>query len=268
MPTTLFDVTLDLARQVRGVKRHKISAVQNSGHILSSPTMENLSGEFVRGTAWIMTGECAGKFVVIDRGINQSIVIANIPVNGNVYANVGDVIMICPWIDFQLNDLIDAVNSVLYKYPILAMDNSLTWNPDQKAYEIPEGVSDIRRIQIQNTNDDGTYTISHCWTEDKDGYIRFHTAQGLYLEGGEMQIYYRKMHGEVYEAEDIIDPIVDLNYLRNLAMLYLWRNVIIHQHKDNPISADMFNEAKMYEAEHQKFNLPERNIMMRDFYKR
>ena len=261
---TLFDVTLDLARHIRGVKRYKISSVSGGGQTFSSPTMENLSGEYVRGTVWFMTGECAGKFAEIARAINNSVTINE----QNFNFAVGDVVMICPWIDFTVSDLINAINSVLYKYPILAMDNSLTWDPDKKAYEIPKGVSDIRRVQIENSNDDGTYTISHVWTEDKDGYLRFHTSQGLYLDGGEMQIYYRKLHGEVYEAEDEIDPMVDLNYLRNLATLYLWRNVIIHQHKDNPISADMFNEAKVYEAEALKFNTPERNIMIRDFYTR
>ena len=62
--------------------------------------------------------------------------------------------------------------------------------------------------------------------------------------------------------------LVDLNYLRNMAYLYLWRTVIIHQHKDNPIAADLFNEAKLYESEHTKFNTPERNIMIRDFFVR
>ena len=262
--TTLFDVTLDLARHIRGVNRHKVSAINNNGHTLSSPTMENLTGEYVKGTLWVMKGECAGKFAVISRAKNQSVSIED----SDVYVGVGDIVMICPWIDFTLSDLIDAVNSVLYHYPILAMDDSLRWDSNQQAYEIPEGVSDIRRVQIENSEDNGTYVISHCWLEDKDGFLRFHTSQSKYKDGGIMQIYYRKMHGDVYEAEDEIHPMVDLVYLRNLAMLYLWRNVIIHQHKDNPISADMFNEAKMYEAEHTKFNLPERNIMIRDLYVR
>lgn len=260
--TTLFDVTLDLARNVRGVHRHKITISRNNGKDLTSPTMANKLGEYLDGTVWIMTGECAGKFAKIKRAKDQSITIAD----GDVYANAGDIVMICPWIDFDLDDLINAINSVLYKYPIVGMDNSLTWDSNQKAYKIPDGVSDIRRVQIANSSNDGTYVISHVWTEDKDGYLRFHTSQGLY--GGEMQIFYKKMHGEVYEPEDEIDPIVDLTYLRNLAMLWLWRNVIIHQHKDNNIAADMFNEAKMYEADSTKFNIPERNIMSRDFYTR
>lgn len=259
---TLFDVTLDLARHARGVRRHKVSAVSNEGHTLTSPTMQNKTGEYVNGTIWVMTGENAGRFSSILRANNQSLTIADT----DVTVETGDVVMICPWVDFTLDDLIDAINSVLYRYPIQAVDTSLTWNADQLVYDKPEDVSDIRRIQIANANGDGTMTISHCWTEDQDGKIRFHTAQGQYLDGGEMQIIYRKMHGELYEASDEVDPSVDLTYLRNMAFLYLWRSVIIHQHKDNPVAADMFNEAKVYESEHQKFNLPERNIMIRDFF--
>jgi len=264
MTTTLFDVTLDLATVARGVKRYKISQISADGATLYSPSMENLTGEYVRGTCWIMTGDSAGKFTKITRASNQSITID--PTEAEVA--VGDVVMICPWIDFGIDDLINAVNSVLYKYPILAMDNSLTWSSNQMVYEIPEDVSDIRRVQIENTNGDGTYTISHCWTEDRDGKLRFHTAQGLYADGGEMQIFYRKLHGQVYEPDSVIDPMVDLSYLRNMSFLYLWRTVIIHQHKDNPVAADMFNEAKLYESEHTKFNTPERKVMIRDFYVR
>lgn len=261
---TLFDATLDLARHVRGVERHKISAVSNNGHTLTSPTMDNSMGEYNDGTVWITTGDCCGKFSKIKKAKDQSLTI----LDGNLQVNVGDVVMICPWIDFKLNHLIDAINSVLYQYPILDVDMSLTWESDKQAYEIPDGISDIRRIQIEDSSGNGTFIISHCWLEDKDGYIRFHTSQGKYKDGGIMQIYYRKLHGEIYEADDKIHPMVDLVYLRNLAMLYLWRNVIIHHHKDNPIAADLFNEAKAYEAENLKLNIPERNIMIRDLYVR
>ncbi len=94
--TTLFDVTLDLARMARGVKRHKVSAVSNGGNTLTSPTMENKSGEYVNGTVWIMTGDHAGEFFVISRSNNQSLTIRD----SNITVSVGDVIMICPWIDF------------------------------------------------------------------------------------------------------------------------------------------------------------------------
>ena len=180
---------------------------------------------------------------------------------------IGDVIMVCPWIDFSLNDLINAINSVLYKYPIFVWDTSLTWDSNNLTYDLPDGVSDIRKVKIANTNNDGTYTLSHCWIEE-NGQLRFHSAQALYADGGEIQIGYRKLHGDVYEAEDEIAPQVNLDYLRNMAFLYLWRNVIIIQHKDNPAAVDMFNEAKMYESDNTKFNLPERNIPIRSFFTR
>ena len=260
---TLFDVTLDLARHARGLQRHKVSAVSDDGRTLTSATMENNAGEYIRGTLWVMSGDCAGQFAVITRAAGQWLTIAD----GEVYLGEGDIVMICPWIDFTLSDLINSVNSVLYRYPIYVWDDSLTWNPDQLTYDLPDGVSDIRQVKIENTNGDGTYTLSHCWIEE-NRQLRFHTSQALYKDGGKIQIGYRKMHGEVYEATDEIDPSVDMEYLRNMAFLYLWRTVIIIQHKDNPVAADMFNEAKLYESDHQKFNVPERNIPMRSFYTR
>jgi hypothetical protein len=55
-------------------------------------------------------------------------------------------------------------------------------------------VSDIRQVFVANTLGNGTYTLSHCWTEE-NGQLRFHTAQGLYQDKGEIQIGYRKLHG-------------------------------------------------------------------------
>lgn len=258
---TLFDVTLDLARHARGVKRYKVSQISDDGLTFSSPTMKNIAGEYVNGTVWIMTGDNAGEFARIKRAVNQKVTMED---DAPTVA-VGDTVMICPWIDFDLDELIEAINSVLYHYPILAVNTDLTWNSNTLAYDLPEGVSDIRRVAVSNTLD--TFTDSHCWLEEA-GQLRFHTAQGLYADGGTIQIKYRKLHGEVYEAKDEIDPTVDLTYLRNMAFLYLWRQVIIVQHKDNPVASDMFNEAKMYEADHTKFNIPERNIPMRSFFTR
>ena len=259
--TTLFDVTLDLARHSRGVLRYKITSVEGNGKRLHSNRMNNRMGEYVNGSMWVMTGESAGQFSKIRSAKDDYV----IPENDSLTINQDDVIMICPWIDFDLDDLIEAINSVLYRYPIYVWDTSLTWDPDKLIYDLPAGVSDIRQVQVANSID--TYTLSHCWTEENK-QLRFHTAQGLYKKDGEIQIGYRKMHGEVYEPTDEIDPSVDLNYLRNMAFLYLWRSIIIVQHKDNPIAADMYNEAKMYEADHSKFNLPERNIPLRSFFTR
>lgn len=260
---TLFDVTLDLARHARAMYRYKITDTRNNGRKLYSNKMQNVSGQFQNGTLWIMTGENAGKFSRIRSAVNDNLTIDD----DSLYANVGDVVMICPWIDFDLDELVDAINSVLYRYPIYVWDTSLTWDPNKLVYDLPAGVSDVRQVKIANTLNNGTFTLSHCWLEE-NGQLRFHTAQPLYADGGEMQIGYRKMHGEIYEATDAINPAVDLNYLRNMAFLYLWRSMIITQHKDNPIAADMYNEAKVYESEYVKFNTPEMNIPLRSFFTR
>ena len=257
---TLFDVTLDLARQARGVIRHKVTSV--SVKSIHCDRMSAQIGEYLNGSMWIMTGESAGHFSKIRSAKNDYV----IPEDESLSVSKGDVIMICPWIDFSLDDLIEAINSVLYRYPILAWE-SMSWEQDKLSYTLPDGVSDIRIVKIANTLGNGTYTTSHKWLEE-NGELRFTGSSNLYADGGEIQIGYRKMHGEVYEATDKIDPSVDLEYLRNMAFLYLWRSIIIIQHKDNPIAADMYNEAKVYESEYTKFNKPERAIPLRSFHTR
>lgn len=258
---TLFDVTLDLARHVRGVTRFKVTNV--TGKTITSARMGNRLGEYLNGTVWVMTGESAGHFSKIKSAKDDHFV----PEDESLSIAKDDYVMVCPWIDFDLDALIDAINSVLYRYPIFAWDNSLTWDSQNLAYDLPDGVSDVRQVKIASSAGTGTFVTSHKWIEE-NGQLRFNSAEGLYADEGEIQIGYRKMHGEVYEATDEIDPAVDLNYLRNMAFLYLWRNAIIVQHKDNPIAADMYNEAKVYESEYTKFNQPERNIPIRSFYSR
>ena len=258
---TLFDVTLDLARHARSVKRHKVSQIFDNGLSFASATMQNLSGEYVGGSLWIMTGDHAGEFARIKRASAQRVTLED----DSPTVSVGDVVQICPWIDFSLDELIEAINSVLYQYPIYVWDKSLEWDPDELIYTLPRGVSDIRQVKVKNSTDG--YATSHCWLEE-DGELRFVKAQGVYASGGEIQIGYRKMHGEVYEATDELHKSVDLKYLRNMAFLWLWRHVLIVQHRDNPVASDMFNEAKMYESEHTKFNVPERNIPNRSFFTR
>ena len=112
--TTLFDVTLDLARHARGVKRYKVSQIADSGQTFYSSTMRNITGEYTNGTVWIMDGDSAGHFARIQSASNQRIKMED---DAPAVA-VGDTVMICPWIDFDLDDLIEAINSVLYRYPI------------------------------------------------------------------------------------------------------------------------------------------------------
>jgi len=257
---TLFDVTLDLARHARGVKRYKISQIADGGLTFTSPTMKNIAGEYVNGTVWIMTGDSAGQFARIKRAVNQKVTMED---DAPIVA-VGDVVMICPWIDFDLDDLIEAINSVLYRYPVYNYNDELTWT-GELFYEIPEGVSDIRKVEIENTS--GTLTTSHCWIEDGP-MLTFHSAQPLYKDGGAMILWYRMYHPTLDNAQDGLHSWIDLDYLRNMAFLHLWRNIIIIQHKDNPVAADMYNEAKMYEADYTKFNIPERRIPLRSFYTR
>ena len=97
---TLFDATLDLARQARGVTRYKVTSVQ--GKTIHSSRMGNRMGEYLNGSMWVMSGESKGQFSKIKSAKDDYI----IPENENLDIAAGDEIMICPWIDFDLDDLV------------------------------------------------------------------------------------------------------------------------------------------------------------------
>ena len=100
---TLFDVTLDLARHVRGVTRFKVTNI--TGKTITSARMGNRLGEYLNGTVWVMTGESAGHFSKIKSAKDDHFV----PEDESLSIAKDDYVMVCPWIDFDLDTLIEFI---------------------------------------------------------------------------------------------------------------------------------------------------------------
>ena len=275
----LFDATLDLAQFARGTEDYEISAVRN-GQIICN----GLSGrvaEFGGGTIWFQTGDSAGQFGKIKSSRAQVIDLQDSFPDG--YA-AGDVITIGAWLEFDTQKLINAVNSVLRTYKIMAGNHDLKYDPCRVSYELPDEVTDdIRRVELPmnipvTVPDEETgegseeeaedhaaelilhyahYVESHFWKSEDRHLTLYDRHKRAYLENGPIRIYYAKMHGAVGKTDEIsaqVDPL----YLRYMAWLYLCRNLLQETHKDNLIASDMYNEAKVYERDYSK--LPNKHL--------
>lgn len=258
----LFDATLSLARYLRTINILKIAGINAVNNKLVFSNLSGITGEYSNGTIWFLSGNRINEIDIIQSATSQEIRLQNAVGN----CAIGDKVAISPWIDFAYQDYVNAINSVLYDYPIMACDNSLRYDSDNLKLTLPDDVRDIRRVSVQSANNENQYVVSHKWIENTDGTLVFSLAGSSYADNGIINIYYVKKHGDIYEPTDKIDPTVNEEYLMKMAALYLWRKIIIVQHKDNPIAADLFNEAKMYEQEKTKYNILQKHLLMRDFY--
>lgn len=270
----LFDATLDLARHAQGIEQHKITAV-NSNYRFLCNTLSARHGEYTDGgTCWFLSGECEGEFSGIKRASGQTVELVD-TFDG---FDAGDNVALSWFHYFNTQNLINAVNHVLYDYPIMDVyedttEDPVTYTHDVYEYTLPEDVSlDIRRVELQCKNfgfpwwktvENDSFAICHYW--HLSGRTLVIDPHFIYEYGGRIKIYYVRDHGMIVDpSTELISEQVDRNYLRKMANLWLWTHEIQMKHKDNPIAVDMYNQAKMDEEALQKKNIPESRLMPKD----
>ena len=247
----MFDATLDLARFAKGTEDHEITAVDSVNNRIECADLAGRVSEFGGGTIWFRTGSCAGQFGRISSSSAQTI---DLPDTFSGYA-VGDKITIGSWLEFDTQKLINAIQSVLRTYKVVNYDNSLEWDPEQDYYELPEGVTDIRKIMLYMPHVN-KWRICHYWEQISPIDLLIHERR-KWLYSGNILLIYVVYHGEA-DGLNEFHPDVDPLYLRYMGWLYLCRNLIQNTHKDNLVSTDMYNEAKVYERDFG--NLPNKKL--------
>lgn len=270
----LFDATLDLARHGQGIEQHKITQVRSASSFGCS-TLSARLGEYTNGgTCWFLSGDSEGQFGSIKRGREQVIELEDAFTDGFA---VGDSVALSWFHYFNTQNLVNAVNHVLYDYPIMDIYEDVSNEPqhykhNQFEYPLPDDVSnDIRRVEIQCKNFwvpwhetlPDTFCTCHYW--HLNGRTLVIDPHYIYQWGGRIRIHYVKDHGMILDPKtEMISEQVDKNYLRKMANLWLWTHEIQMKHKDNPIAVDMYNQAKMDEEALGKKNIPENNLLPKD----
>ena len=270
----LFDATLDLARYSQGIEQHKITGIAGDKKFICDSLSARLGEYTDGGTCWFLTGDSEGQFKTILRGKDQTIELQDACEDG--FAE-GDSVALSWFHYFNTQNLINAINHVLYDYPIMDIyedttEEPVTYHHNVYEYELPEDVSlDVRRVEIQVKNFNirfcrnlpDTFAICHYW--HLNGRTLVIDPHWIYKWGGIIRIHYVKEHGAIIDPEtELISEQVDKTYLRKMANLWLWTHEIQMKHKDNPIAVDMFNQAKMDEEALFKRNVPESRLLQKD----
>ena len=257
----LFDATLDLAQFSKGTEQYTITAIDSGNNRIECNDLAGRVAEFGGGTIWFMTGDSAGQFGRIESSAGQTIDLLDAFTDGY---QVGDIVTIGSWLEYDSQKLINAVNSVLRMYKIIDVNTDLEYDPDTDIYDLPEGVTeDIRKVQLERNN----YGLgnkgseSHYWKVKHPRKLYLYDRHKLqYKTGSNIELTFVRMHGAVDKDAEISDQ-VDPLYLRYMAWLYLCRNLIQNTHKDNLVSSDMYNEAKVYERDYG--NLPNKALCIK-----
>ncbi len=223
--TTLADVMLDVARLI-GIVREGTATGGTTTTIVDTSLKEH-SGYYEDGTLWMLSGDNIGACERVALYYPGTITIA---AQTNA-CSAGDAYAVATGEYFQKHKLKQAVLSVLQTILIPSLDESHTATDGKCTLT---NISNIRRVIV-----DGT--VNYNWRE-LSGKIYFDDDN----ISGDLELWYLSEHPRIDEDEDI-DNSISRKYLSWLAVTWLWRNIIQLGHKDNPISMDMLNEAKVNE---------------------
>ena len=263
----MFRATLDLARYAQGITQHRITGVDRASNTFHcSESLSAALGEYTDGgTCWFLSGNSEGQFGTIAAAADQWVRLQDYFDDGY---NTGDLVALSGRMYFNSQNLINAVNHVLYDYPIMAIYEGTTEDPflyrrDTEVYELPDGVDNIRRIEIERNSYSEVpgYTVSHYWRQaGRELHIQ---PRGAYRNDGKIRIHYVKDHGMILDKGKISGQ-VDREYLRKMAAVWLWMHEIQMKHKDNPIAVDMYNQARIDEEAMRRRNIPESRLLQKD----
>lgn len=244
----LIDATLDLARFIGDVYRGVATGGNTS--CLTDSNNPNGDGYYDGGTIWILTGNLAGKALVIDSYILKTFNFADQDDNDgatdeNVYADDQYAVINNA---FPLPRLKEAINQLLVYFPTEKYDETLTVDVGNSEYTLPTGVRNIKKVEIATFLEAPYGYAAIPWWREINGKLEIQNGIFLDDEDHKIRLTYSGYHGEV-DDDDPIDPRIPPEYLRYAGTVWLWRNYIQRIENDSPISREMFNEAKMLEAE-------------------
>lgn len=231
---------LEVARLTGEV--YESTATGGSTTTLEDSNMDQPAEHFEGGTLWLLSGDNEGVVTrVLEHG-EDSLKIAtqdNAVADGDQYAVSPNYIHLellkqaCLWALRNLGKLMKS-------------DTSLTVVEDQEEYTLPDGVSDIRRVELAtNSTAPYTYERHYAWRE-MGGTLVFHPDRIPDTdEGNLIRLWYAGYHAEIDTDEDLEIPVALMKWE---AAAFIWRNILQRTGNDDKMAGQMLNEANVNAA--------------------
>lgn len=242
--TTLFDATLALAGILGNLRGSTTTAAGSATTIVDS-TRTEVVDYWNGGTLWITSGTHAGKSRKITDW-DLSTTTFTIPTTTTAAGSGVNYSVIAP--DWPRDKLIEFVNNALRRIGAVPdVNTSLTSVAGQRAYALPAGVYNVRRVEIARELSDTPYDYapSYGWRE-LDGYIEFDPGAEPAASGYILRLHYHAPHAVLSADTDTISDYIHIERLIWTAAVFAWRWRMQMAGKDKPEYTNFLNEASQY----------------------
>lgn len=236
--TTVAECMLDVVATLGGAF---FGAAENGTTTTLKDSALSPSGKYNDGTLWVLSGDNAGLCVKVTTHIGDTLTLDTTLTDAIA---AGDEYAVAVGSLFPLNELKAAVMQALQDQPVMRInDTGLQTAENTLRYNLPDGVSDVRRVAY--LDDDDSYKVLLDWYENTaGGELVFYSQPEA---GKDLILFYAGRHP--WKAlNEHIDGSIPMNWLKWAAVVKLYRNYIVKFRKDNPTALELFNEAKMEEA--------------------
>lgn len=193
--TTLFDLSLDVAKQVTQV----VEGVVDSGTTttLTDSERREKNGSFNGGTLWVLSGDNAGAVVVVS-GFAGNVV--TVDAQANEFA-AGDRYALCN-ADFPYWKIKQAINTATGD--VLTVDESLSFAADTYEYTLP--TLSGRFVGVEFVDSQDRVSPSHH-AKVRNGTLVFDYGFGG-NDGDTIRVLVKSPHDDLVDATDTLDESV------------------------------------------------------------
>lgn len=243
--TTLFDITLDVARLI--MKTVDGTATGGSATTIVDSGQTDPNDYYTGGTIWVTSGLSIGKSRKVTSFVGTTgtftfATMTTINAVGNTYTAA-------PYYIPQ-HVLIRAVNQALQKMGrIEKIDDTLETVGEQEEYSLPTGIRNIKRVEIgQETTDPYRWMVSYHW-EEINGKLYFDRGMAPTLDGYPMRLHYMAEHAALTADTSEVDVSMPLERLRWQAAAFALRWRMIETRGEDTDIVQRLNEATVNAAE-------------------
>jgi hypothetical protein len=205
--TTLATIALRVARVCTDV----LDGTATAGAATSLTDTGNLiqNNEYWdRGTLWLTSGLLSGRVLPVSGYALNKLTFATVAPGTVAVGNRFSVARrIYPW-----NQIVSAVNEALEGIHVIDEDVTLIGDGETLEFTLPDGVSRIARVEIENAGDPLDRFPSTHWAE-RAGEIRFHDGYAP-RDTEPIHLFFRAEHPHLSTYSDEINPDVNMEWLR------------------------------------------------------
>lgn len=144
---------------------------------------------------------------------------------------------------FPLDVIKNAINQCLVEDvgAIMMVDESIVAEDDTERYALPDGVYDVRRVEIGT--EDETWNVNYCWQEEL-GELRFLNDKPS--EGETIRVHYVATHEELIDLDDVLDDRLNVDMIVHAACVHAlqWRITKVRENEPGLKDKLAFHELK------------------------